>query len=272
MKNATVKKWQLDLRPRNIITHKFDLNELASCKIYDQQVEYCLKSLHLIFSGATRLVFEYGDYVVKVAKVSSGMMSNFYEADQVKLCPELFPKVVSVHQAKKDRYDFIVSEKVIPFNYSLFESKVGVSWQEMFSLLVWMSMKDVRDSKVRQIWLSCYNARMRCSIQRVKEVYEQFMQNKNAISDFINRALKYCANFDLQLQPNVVSDFTCRNLGWSEKNQAIVILDNGCDVHTNAIYNICIANKQNAKGRKLLQMIHDGKISSQAILDIRKNK
>ena len=272
MKHKSIKKWQLDLRPRNIITHTFDLNELALCKIYDQQVDYCLKSLHLISSGTSRLVFEWNDDVVKVAKNASGLLGNYYEADQAKLCTQLFPQIVHVHQAKKERYDFIVVEKVIPFEDNMMKKKTGVVWEELFSLMVWNCMKDITDMKVRNAWRQNYNTYLRCTVDYAKQLHEKYMLSENAVSDFVNNILKYLEHFDAQTHPDVVSDFKRQNLGWSEKNNSIVILDNGSDVHTNAIWNKCAIRKKNHRTRVLEELIENGKINSKVILDIRKNK
>lgn len=266
MGKQAVKKWQLNLRPRNIITHEFYLDELKKCSMYDQQIEYCLKSLHLIFSGSTRLVFEYDDKVIKLAKVAAGLIANYYEANQTKICPNLFPNVEYVHEAKKERYDFIISEKVVPFNYTLMQQKLGVSWQELFSLIIWFNIKDIKDSNIRQAWMENYRTRMLCSVAHVKELYEMHIKTNNPIKQFIDNTMQYVNTFDESLRPNVISDFTCRNMGWSEARKSIVILDNGADVHTNHIINKCLSKNRARKAIKLIEMIQDGKINSTMIL------
>ena len=223
-------------------------------------------------SGTSRLAFDYGENVLKVAKNSSGMLNNYYEASQAKLCPSLFPQIVHVHEAKKDRYDFIVAEKVIPLDNRMLKEKAGLTWEELFSLLIWICMKDIHDMEVRKIWHQNYNTYLRCTIKHVKELFDKFMHSNNAVHDFIDNVIKYCGNFEKQQYPDVISDFKIQNLGWSAKNNSIVVLDNGSNVHTNSVWNRCYVNKNNSKRERLLQMISDGKITSDILLKHRNSK
>lgn len=272
MNKKHISKWRYILRLKNIITHAFCLSELSSCKIYDEQIQYCLKSLKLISSGSYRLTFENNDTVLKVAKMSAGLISNYNEATQAKLCTKLFPEIINIHEAKKNKYDYIVVEKVIPFDNTIIKKYTGVSWEELFSLVIFANKKDIKDQKIRQIWNECYFTQMKFNVNHISKLYDEIMSTENPVKQFIQNVSEYLSNFELSLHPIIISDYKCLNLGWSEKNKSIVVLDNGNDAHMNIIGNNGKKNKMNKKLKSLQSMIQNEQINSTTILQIRNSK
>jgi hypothetical protein len=110
-------------------TETFSFDELRKYVGITQRLEYLQKTLPILGEGSSRIVFDLGDNVLKVALSELGETQNRTEYNIFKSAsPEVKEVLAAIQDEHDENFDWIIMEKVQPLNSEeAFEKKLGLS-------------------------------------------------------------------------------------------------------------------------------------------------
>lgn len=109
----------------------FALDTLEKLKTFKERIHFAENNLKVIGVGTSRIVFEYGDKVFKLAKNRKGIMQNKIEILKSKSNFDLFAKIFDYSPTNK----WLIMEKTFPVSFDDFEKYADIKWEHMLGFM-----------------------------------------------------------------------------------------------------------------------------------------
>lgn len=109
----------------------FAIDTLEKLRTFKERIHFAENNLKVIGVGTSRIVFEYGDKVFKLAKNRKGIMQNKIEILKSKSNFDLFAKIFDYSPTNK----WLVMEKTSPVSFEDFEKYANIKWKHMLGFM-----------------------------------------------------------------------------------------------------------------------------------------